>query len=47
MVPNKFLRKYISVEAHIIVIEQQVWTTGLQKAGLLNLFDIPHFGRKP
>jgi hypothetical protein len=44
LVPNKFLKKYISSETHMIVIEPQVWATGLQKEGLLNLFDIPHFG---
>jgi hypothetical protein len=28
----------------MIVIEPQVWDMGLDKAGILNLFDIPHFG---
>jgi hypothetical protein len=45
LVPSKFLMKSISSETHMIVIEPQVWARGLQKVGLLNLFDIPHFGR--
>jgi hypothetical protein len=45
LVPNKFLKKYISSETQMIVIEPQIWATGLQKEGILNLFDIPHFGR--
>jgi hypothetical protein len=44
LVPNKFLRKSISYETHMIVIEPQVWVTRLQKEGILNLFDIPNFG---
>jgi hypothetical protein len=44
LVPSKFLMKFISFETHMIIIEPQVWDRGLQKAGLLNLFDIPHFG---
>jgi len=29
----------------MIVIEPKVWDRGLQKVGLLNLFDILHFGQ--
>jgi hypothetical protein len=29
----------------MIVIEPQIWATGLHKVGILNLFYIPHFGR--
>jgi hypothetical protein len=43
LIPSKFPMKFISSEIHMIVIEPQVWARGLQKAGLLNMFDIPHF----
>jgi hypothetical protein len=29
----------------MVVIEADIWATGLQKDGILNLFDIPHFKR--
>lgn len=45
LVPSKFLKKSISSETHMIVIEPHAWASGLQKAGLLNMFDIPHFGQ--
>jgi hypothetical protein len=44
LVPNNFMMKSISFETHMIIIEPQVWARGLQKEGILNLFDIPHFG---
>jgi hypothetical protein len=27
-----------------ILVEPQEWASGLEKAGILNLFEIPHFG---
>jgi len=45
LVPNKFLKKYISSETHMIATEPHVWTMGLQKEGIMNHFDIPHFGK--
>jgi hypothetical protein len=45
IVQNKFLKKFINVETHMIVIEPRVWDRGLHKAGRLNLFDILHFGQ--
>jgi hypothetical protein len=45
LVLGKFFLKSISSKAHMIFIEPQVWARGLQKVGLLKLFNIPHFGR--
>jgi hypothetical protein len=45
LAPSKYLKKYINAETQMIVIEPQTWETGLEKVGILNLFDIPHFGR--
>ena len=43
LVPNTFLRKFITPENYMIVIEPQVFSRGLKNAGLLKLFDITHF----
>jgi hypothetical protein len=45
LVPSKYLKNYISSETQMIVIEPQIWATRLQKERVINLFDIPHFGR--
>jgi hypothetical protein len=47
LAPSKYLKRYISQETKMVVIEPEIWETRLQKAGILNLFDIPHFGRSP
>jgi hypothetical protein len=44
LVPNKFLMKFISPKTHMIIIKPHVWDRGFQKEGLLNLFNIMHFG---
>jgi hypothetical protein len=43
--PRKYLKRYISTEKKMVVIEADIWATGLQKDGILNLFDIQHFKR--
>jgi len=45
LVPNNFLKNQISSKTHMIFIRPHIWDTRLQKEGILNLFDIPHFGR--
>jgi hypothetical protein len=45
LVPSKYLKKYINEKIQMIVIEPQTWEKGLDKDDILNLFDIPHFGR--
>jgi hypothetical protein len=42
---GKYLKRYISAETKIVVIEPEIWETGLHKPSILNLFDIPHFVR--
>jgi hypothetical protein len=45
LMPSKYLKRYVSAETRMVVIEPEIWVTWLQKVGILNLFDIPHFGR--
>jgi hypothetical protein len=35
----------IDAKTYLPIVEPKVWARGLERAGLLNLFDIPHFGR--
>jgi hypothetical protein len=44
LISSKFLMHSISSKTHMIVIKPRAWDRGMQKACLLNLFDIPHFG---
>ena len=39
------MKRYINAETKLVVIEPEIWETRLQKDGILNLFNIPHFGR--
>jgi hypothetical protein len=45
LAPNKYLKRYISQETKLVVIEPDIWATWLQNDDILNLFDITHFGR--
>jgi hypothetical protein len=45
LAPRNYLNRYISIKTKLVVIEPKIWETWLQKVGLMNLFDIPHFGR--
>jgi hypothetical protein len=45
LVSSKYLKRYISAETKMIMIEPHVWARWLEKDGILILFDIPYFGR--
>jgi len=43
LVASNYLKRYISQETKLVVIKIGIWATRLQKVGILNLFNIPHF----
>jgi hypothetical protein len=47
--PDLTLRHYLEIKidakTYLPIAKLQVWDRGLEQVGLLNLFDIPHFGR--
>jgi hypothetical protein len=45
LAPRKYLKTFIDPETSFIRVEPKTWATGLEKSGILNLLQIPHFGR--
>jgi hypothetical protein len=44
---RKYLNTFIDPETSFIIVEPKTWETGLEKSRILNLLQIPHFGRSP
>jgi hypothetical protein len=42
---STYLKRYISTETHMIMIDIQTWEIGMEKVDIQDLFEIPHFGR--
>jgi hypothetical protein len=45
LAPKKYLKRVIFLETSFILVEPQTWATGLDKSRIMNLLEIPHFGR--
>jgi hypothetical protein len=45
IVSDNYLEMKIDAKMYFPVVELKVWARGLEQASLLNLFDIPQFGR--
>ena len=43
--PGTYLHSVHYQETEATLLEVKQWATGLDKAGLLNMLDVPHFGR--
>ena len=43
--PGKYLHFVKYPETGVTVLEVKQWDTGLDRAGLLKMLDVPHFGR--
>ena len=42
--PGKYLHSVYYLEAGMMLLEVKQWAAGLDKAGLLKMLDVPHFG---
>jgi hypothetical protein len=42
---QNYLRTVMRLGSLVMTLESKEWVTGLQRAGILNLLEIPHFGR--
>ena len=43
--PGTYLHSVCYQETGATLLEVKQWAAGLDKAGLLNMLDVPHFGR--
>ena len=43
--PAEYLHRIKYPDNNVTLLEVQPWAAGLDKAGLLKMLDIPHFGR--
>jgi hypothetical protein len=46
LAPGKYLELRIDPVMNQAILVPKVWTRGLERDGILNLFEIPHFGRR-
>jgi len=45
LAPDNYLRTSLKLDSLIITVESKGWATILQRTSILNLLEIPHFGR--